>query len=198
MSEAPLFSEQHPAPAARRRLSAKATWTFFIAAALVVVAVAVVLVWSQIRDAETTHVIDDEAGLSYSIPQDWVQLSEAEMTVDSGYAMYSSIAEAPGNAWVRFRVAGADSHEDALSFTKALVADFTGGDLDSPSIVEEDSVIDGHAATTFSDSDDEGLVWMSMLIEFDDRWVEVWGAADSDDPHFVEQLESIFESIRIS
>ncbi|GAB3996343.1 hypothetical protein GCM10029992_16200 [Glycomyces albus] len=83
MSEARPFNGRHPAPATGRRLSTKATLGWFIAAALVVVSVAAVLVWWQVRDADSlaatgtdcvedpTRIVDDEAGLSYCIPRDW-------------------------------------------------------------------------------------------------------------------------------
>ncbi|MEU5154734.1 hypothetical protein [Glycomyces sp. NPDC021274] len=165
-----------------------------VAAALVVVSVAAVVVWSQVRETEPTQVIDDEAGLRYDIPQSWVQAGEAEMAGEV-YAMYSSVAEAPGNAWVRVRVSGPGA--DALTTAKGFVAAFNGADWDSPSMVEEESVIDGHAATRFSDSDDEGRTWMAMAIEFDDRWVEVSGMAGDNEPHLIEELESIYASITV-
>ncbi|WP_199044047.1 hypothetical protein [Glycomyces salinus] len=214
MIEAQPFNGQHPAPVTRRRLSTKATLSWFTAAALVVVSVTAVLIWWQARDSDSlaatgtdcvedpNRIVDDEAGLGYCIPRDWVQVSEEDMAGEI-YAINSSAAEAPGTSewgvsgWVRFSVVGANV--DALSNAEMMVAAFTGADLDSPSIVVEDGVIDGHAATTFSNSHADGSSWMMMtVIEFDDRWVEVWGEVVGDDPHLIEQLESIRESITVA
>ncbi|GAB3996345.1 hypothetical protein GCM10029992_16210 [Glycomyces albus] len=94
-------------------------------------------------------------------------------------------------------IQGVGADADALWGAEATVATFTGVDVGSPTIVVEDDVIDGHAATTFSNSDAEDGTWtMVTVVEVDDRWVQMWGTV-RDDPHLIEQLESIRESIRV-
>ncbi|MDN3238095.1 hypothetical protein [Glycomyces tritici] len=185
--EAPPDDGLHQARSTRRRVKVIA-----LAVVGVVVMSAIVLVWQPWRSASCVddggHVVDEETGLCYMIPEGWeqeeVSAGSAIASADgSGLVMSTSIDDRSGNG-------------DLDLAARMQAALFSGNGPEHESIRVASGTLDGHASAT-SIYSDSGIWLMATVLELDGRLVALTSVCSVDESEAIAQIEAVHESLGV-
>lgn len=209
MNETEPPGEAIPLPASNRRSSAKRKWAVLVAVVVVAGLVAAAFVWrpwaqDDAAEAEgtdcledATHIIDDEAGLCYLIPDDWAKVTP-EIAEEWGLEHYESTVHAPRFAASVIVSAApySKSEIDAEEAARVRVAGFLGLDYESPSIEWVAGAVDGHDSA-IAIAGLESIWYMVTTIEDGDSMIVMSGTVVNSDPALIDQVKSIHSSVRL-
>lgn len=200
--------EAAPLSDSGRRISTKARRALFVAVVVVGGLVAAALVWrpwiqDDAAEAESTdciedatHIIDDEHGVCYIIPDDWAQLTPEQAAEQDRESLEGMVHAPRFAAFVTVRTVD-NAKTEAEDAARKDVAAWTGVDPDSASIESVTGAVDGHDSAIASGAR-ESLWLMVTAVEEGDSMIVMQGTiAISDDAELIEQITSIHSSLRL-
>jgi uncharacterized iron-regulated membrane protein len=161
------------------------------------------LTWWSARDTEpvpcaedATHLVDREAGLCLTIPQDWVKVEDTEFAEDADFSMFAEADS--GNAWVRTgpvpdEIAGSDA-EDAA---REIIALLTGVSPDASVVQVENETVEGRERATIEQDSD--IFWYQVtVVDLDGRLAMAVGSTFGGEDGLIEEVNQIHESLSIA
>ncbi|MFC3493898.1 hypothetical protein [Glycomyces rhizosphaerae] len=146
---------------------------------------------------DATHLIDDEAGVCYIIPDDWA-LVTPEVAEEHGLENYESTVHAPRFAATVMTTAHpySQSETDAEESARSFVSGITGVDYDSPSVEWVTGAVDGHDSA-IAIAQLESIWFMVTTIEDGDKMIKMLGTVVSGEQELIAQVQSIQSSVRL-
>jgi hypothetical protein len=145
---------------------------------------------------DATHLVDHEAGLCLTIPQDWVQADVSELAEDADFSMV--VESDSGNARVGTgpvldELAGTDA-EGAARETIALLA---GVSPDAPGMQVETETVDGRERVTVEYAID--VAWYQVtVVDLEGGSAMAAGATFSGEDGLIEQIKQVHDSLSIA
>ncbi|MEU6247982.1 hypothetical protein [Glycomyces sp. NPDC047010] len=148
---------------------------------------------------DAAHVIDEKAGLCFTLPEGWTRLSEEEMA-EQEFEVPTSVVSSPGGE-ARMLVFAWDADEDVLPEDEVAVsinAFVDAGGTDAPEIEPMSGTVDGYPSATASGSHDI-LGWFSTTsIRVEDRIITTRSMMLGQEPELKAQIEAIQESFSLT
>jgi hypothetical protein len=147
---------------------------------------------------DAAHVIDEKAGLCFTLPEGWTRLSEEEMT-EQEFEVPTTVVSSPGSE-ARMLVLARDADEDVLPEDEVAVTinAFVGAGTDAPDIEPVSGTVDGYPSATASGSHDT-LGWLSTTaIRVEDRIIITSSFVLGQEPELIAQIEAIQESFSLT
>ncbi len=191
-----------PPPAAPRR-AARARIALIASLVAVAVLVGALLWWSPWQSEESaaaacpedaTHFADQETGLCFGIPEDWVRVDEAEL----GESDYTLVVESDsGNAWAGTRPVPQElSATDPEDAARKMISVLAEVGADAPMQIDTGS-LDGHDSAVVELK--TVAIWYQVIaVEVDGDIVMMLGSTFSGEDGLIEQVEQVHDSLSLA